>query len=275
MPNEFPIVNIRAKYADQTPEGKNLDTALETLQAAIEGKVGFDGEITVESRYGGASYVIPSADVAKVLNMKLGSYVFKGKGKNSIIWGHVHKLAGVVNVEFICFMADFGIRTYHDYSVTSAVDYSFDQPLVLYTYGMRNNVGAQSQWDTTPTENSTNPVTSGGIFSFVKPIYWHGLTLYKGTTVTAFAHILMNTDTPIDTIAKFIAWANSISEQVIVPIIGNIDISGVFYQAIGIIKRLNTTFDIIYLDTTGRQYITNVTLSDYYSDVSDAVNRIN
>lgn len=29
MPNEYPIMNIRAKYADQTPEGKDIDTELE------------------------------------------------------------------------------------------------------------------------------------------------------------------------------------------------------------------------------------------------------
>ena len=70
--------------------------------------------------------------------------------------------------------------------------------------------------------------------SAVKPIYWHGINMYKthgsgGGTSAILLHILKNNSALINTIDKFKAWCESISGQVIVSCNGTIKYNNVFY----------------------------------------------
>ena len=108
------------------------------------------------------------------------------------------------------------------------------------------------------------------------PIYWHGLTLFTAGGVIAFAHILKQTPTVLDTPTKLKAWFESITGEVILPLDGNIKIGDDFFDVLAIIKRATGTYDILYKTATGeRADVTDVEITTYYSNCNDAVNKVN
>ena len=80
MPNEYPIMNIRSKYADQTPEGKDLDNALETLQGAIEENAPYDGIV---------EYVFQSTDYIKKETLPSRQGIYKIMTNNGKYTGYM------------------------------------------------------------------------------------------------------------------------------------------------------------------------------------------
>ena len=115
--------------------------------------------------------------------------------------------------------------------------------------------------------------------SVVKPIYWHGVNMFKvasSKTTSVQFHVLSNNDTPLNTIAKIKAWAESISGTVLIACNGTIPVNDTFYPCIAINKNSDRTYDIYYIDSTdGAVSINNIELNDYFANAQDNINKIN
>ena len=127
-------------------------------------------------------------------------------------------------------------------------------------------------------DSRVQALVEGGTLENAKPIYFHGLDLYKGYDVSVTAHVLNSSSDPINTLAKFIAWAESIPADVNIQCNGNVKINDVNKQCFLLIKSHNDgspTWIIRYRDDTGSNQETNVDLNDYFDYVFDGVNKIN
>lgn len=111
------------------------------------------------------------------------------------------------------------------------------------------------------------------------PLYWHGLQMGLENSALQFwtCTIINNSSEKINTLAKFIAWAEAITGQVDVPVNGVITIDNVTYPIILVRKLSNGTWAIVYnkMNNQGFQYIGNVDLSDYIDKVDDSTNKLN
>lgn len=133
--------------------------------------------------------------------------------------------------------------------------------------------------DLSVTGDATLPSINGEENPSVKPIYWHGLNVFKqdgGKVSSIQFHILNNDDTPINTIDKIKTWAESISGQVLIACNGSIPVSNVYKQCVAIIKSATNEYSIYYIDdTNGVVSIPNIDLADYFASVQDAINKLN
>lgn len=106
-------------------------------------------------------------------------------------------------------------------------------------------------------------------------LYWHGINMYANDGTTANFHILNNSSTLIDTLAKVKAWAEAITGDVIIACIGCIKVSDTFRTLMYIVKNSNNTYDLYYMsDTQGSKRIQNINLEDYFTEVEDASNQL-
>lgn len=116
----------------------------------------------------------------------------------------------------------------------------------------------------------------------VKPIYWHGLDIYKSGENSVQAHVLKNDNTPINSIDLLIAWVKSLGVSVV-----NLSVNGAFvynattYSCYLLRFRISegeiTTVGIYYVGTSGYNSI-DVDEADfrtYFTNVEDAINKIN
>lgn len=121
----------------------------------------------------------------------------------------------------------------------------------------------------------------------VKPIYYHGINLYKETSTTFLSNIhgtiLNNSNEAIDTVAKFKQWIESIPGMVIFNCHGVITYNGVARDVLSIFKTYDGESNPVYglsladYETQDHAYdnIVNVDLDDYFTACSDAKNKIN
>lgn len=124
----------------------------------------------------------------------------------------------------------------------------------------------------TITVESDGDITESG--DIQNQLYYHGLDLYKSGENSTQVVVINNNDTPIDTIDKLKAWANSIDGRVLMPTNGCIVLEGVAYSIIAILKSATDTFNIIYQDTTGYASLSNVDLSTYFTNCADYCNKL-
>lgn len=115
-----------------------------------------------------------------------------------------------------------------------------------------------------------------------KPIYWHGLDIYKSGQSSVQAHVLKNDDTVIDSIDKLIAWVKSLEKSIV-----NVSVNGAFaynstcYTCYLFRFRLTegelTTIGVYYVDTNGYNStdMDEETFKTYFTNVEDAINKIN
>lgn len=127
-----------------------------------------------------------------------------------------------------------------------------------------------------------NVVLATGTVTNAKPIYYHGVELisYTAKNVAEIA-ILNNSPDPINSIAKFKAWAESIPQDlVIVKVDGCVKLSDTVYHLYAILKvKTGDTiqYKFAYLDTDGYDVTAAVDLDDYFEseNTADGVNKIN
>lgn len=118
---------------------------------------------------------------------------------------------------------------------------------------------------------------AGGNVSNAKPIYFHGLEFRDSAHgCYAYAHIL-NNDNTLFTLESFIAWIKSITAKVIVACNGLIRTGDSNRQIVCFYKEANSQeINIEYIsgsNTAG--FLGDVNLADYFTEISDGVNKIN
>lgn len=124
----------------------------------------------------------------------------------------------------------------------------------------------------TITIANDNTITNVGD---IQPHLWyHGLDVYKSNENSVQCHILNNDDTPINSVANLIDWATSIDGQVMIQTNGCIVIEGVAYVINAIIKNVNNEFTIVYVGSDKYEILSNVTLTDYFTNCNDSVNQL-
>ena len=125
-------------------------------------------------------------------------------------------------------------------------------------------------------DSEVKSLVEGGTLSNAKPIYYHGLEMYKFSTDVIYGHILNNTSTPIDTYAKFLAWITSFESLVEFECSGILTIGGNQYDVLTIFKRANeTSLNVIYKTNSGYSILDNVDLESNFTAINDGVNKIN
>lgn len=115
-----------------------------------------------------------------------------------------------------------------------------------------------------------------------KPIYWHGLDIYKSGQSSVQAHVLKNDNTPIDSIDKLIAWVKGTGASVV-----NVSVNGAFaynssaYTCYLLRFRISdgeiTTIGIYFVGASGYDSIDvdEETFRTYFTNVEDVINKIN
>lgn len=112
----------------------------------------------------------------------------------------------------------------------------------------------------------------------VKPIYWHGLEFVNtvGASAIVYGHILNNSSDEINSFAKFITWITSFTNSVYFQCHGVIQYEDATRNILCIYKRSNeNTINFILEAPTGYTVVSNVSLSTFFSGLSDGVNKIN
>lgn len=117
-------------------------------------------------------------------------------------------------------------------------------------------------------------LVEGGTLENAKPIYWHGIDLFSNDNSFQF-HILNNDNTPIDTIAKVKAWAESIEGQVNMTGNGTIVIEGVAHTMTVLVKQSNNHYSIVYVGASGYGILNDINIEDYFTTCVDYSNKIN
>lgn len=107
-----------------------------------------------------------------------------------------------------------------------------------------------------------------------KPIYYHPINMYKESDNAFIFTVLNNSPTPINTVAKVIAWANSITGTVLMNGSGLIRVEGTTYPLYAIEKVSNNVFKLFYVGNNGVASLSDNTLSNF-TTVTDNVNKIN
>lgn len=123
-------------------------------------------------------------------------------------------------------------------------------------------------------ENKIKNVIESGTVDNAKPIYWHGIDMYRAGETSLQGHILSNSATPIDSVNKFKAWIEGISGDVSFTVNGVIKIGEVSYSAFLLRKYGETnTYSIYYKTDTG--YSSASFNWDVIQALSDNVNKVN
>lgn len=127
-------------------------------------------------------------------------------------------------------------------------------------------------------------VIESGQTENAKPIYWHGLDLYKSGTNSVQAHILNNSDTLIDSNDKLFAWAKGTgATNVKLGCNGVIKIGeeykNCYFIRFNISSGAITSIQIYYFDETNGYAnvggITESTFANYFAHCEDNLNKVN
>lgn len=156
-------------YAEKDGEGKGIAESIDILQQAIEGKVVFDGEILIDSH--GSPYLsqteynrliaLPHAKYFMRPNKRGGFYNFIAYVDVSS-YGAPQSNKNRVQI-FMIYWDNGNVTTYYKtYHTDSTYDGEFTRKNFVPAYNLDN-----AMWDATPTENSTKPCISGGIYSAI------------------------------------------------------------------------------------------------------------
>ena len=123
-----------------------------------------------------------------------------------------------------------------------------------------------------------NEIESGALEN-AKPIYYHGLDIYKSGYNSIQVHVLNNSNESINTLAKFKAWAEGITGQVDIQVNGAVNIDGTVVSPYLLRKNSSNEYAFYYPnpDTTSlASYLSkSINLEDYFVNVNDSVNKIN
>ena len=116
----------------------------------------------------------------------------------------------------------------------------------------------------------------------VKPIYYHGIDLYKAGVNSATATILNNSPTPINSVADFCAWAEGIEGEVKIALNGACIISNSAVDIYLLKKRSDNSYSLYYRNIGGTvsayasiDLADSTELQDYFDHCEDSVNKIN
>ena len=228
--------NQYVEFAKKDGEGKDIAEGFKALMQEIEGKIGFDMDIEC----GHGPYAIP----ANTFNESLGT----------------SNVPCIVRLKATGSSKPFGVALVTPSAQNYNIIYMFQGNIYKksgLSYGSSYTLGSDDD-------------------ALAKSIYWHGLDLYNGSKSNlAKAHILNNSDEAIDSATKLVAWFNSIEGRVDLDCIGTVDISGVHYQLISIVKNAQGAFFIYYADSNGYHSVNNIDLTDYFVSINDSTNRIN
>lgn len=123
-------------------------------------------------------------------------------------------------------------------------------------------------------KNAAKEVIEAGTVENAKPIYWHGIDMYRAGETSLQGHILNNSATPIDSVAKFKAWIEGISGDVSFTVNGTVKIGNVSYSAFLLRKHgEGNTYSIYYKTDTG--YTSANFNWEVIQALSDNVNKVN
>ena len=189
----LPIEERAVRIAQRDTDGNDIaaksaaiEGAVEALQEAIEGKVGFDGE------YAGTTLKDVSYD-SKSFDKDFAAYVFSSASEGLYKAGkdifNVHRF-GPENAfcSLTYYRMDNKMLIYVA-TITTAptedITANYRSPIYPRSPGVsdENNL----LWDTTPTEDSNKPVTSGGVYAALAGIQT-GTKLYKHDISVTFAY---------------------------------------------------------------------------------------
>lgn len=126
-----------------------------------------------------------------------------------------------------------------------------------------------------------NSLISENKIDHVKPLYWHGLDIYKSGTNSLQAHILNSNNTAINTLAKLFAWVEGLGvNQVDLSVNGAFVVSGTAYTAY-MLRFIITSGEIVKI---GVYYVgdsrylsidyTKETFATEFDSVEDRTNQI-
>ena len=124
----------------------------------------------------------------------------------------------------------------------------------------------------TITIANDNTITTEGVIQ--NHLWYHGLDLIKANENSVQCHILNDNGTLINSVAKLIAWANSITGKVVIQTNGCIVIEGVAYVLNAIVKNTTDNFTLVYVGADKYYTINNANLTDYFTTCNDSVNQL-
>ena len=125
-------------------------------------------------------------------------------------------------------------------------------------------------------DSEVKSLVEGGTLNNAKPIYYHGLEMFKYDSDVIYGHILNNDATPINTWEKFLSWITSFSTLIVFQCEGTIYVSGTQYDVLSIFKRANeNTINVMYKKENGYGILDSIDLSNNFSAINDGVNKIN
>ena len=116
-----------------------------------------------------------------------------------------------------------------------------------------------------------------GLTENAKPLYYHGLEMYRSGDNVFYMHIINNDPTPIDSFTKLVNWFNSFgTKKVIAQGNGLITIEGTNYTVFSLYKPQNSDkINMIISAATGYSILNEITLATYFDNISDGVNKLN
>ena len=135
-------------------------------------------------------------------------------------------------------------------------------------------------------ENKVIQVGSNGKYKLATiegatPVYWHGINLYTATpnqSANVYGHILNNTNTAIDTIAKFKAWIEGITGFVMFQCHGVAIIEGVKRDILTIFKQSDNSYGMTLAkegdSDNAFENVYNVNLETLFAVCEDATNQV-
>ena len=190
----LPIEDRAVRTAQMDTEGHNIgeaingaQTAIAALQEAVSGVVAFDGE--VEVHYDGNNYYINVSDYPQ------SDGVYLAKIDNAHLGFIIYRFISGPNLRATTYIANNGAVWRGD-AVT-------DDKVVLHMKSIMEYYQTSPQWDTTPTENSTKPVTSGGVYADLAGA--GGTKLYVHNIVATFAYTYDDADISFNMTLRFIS----------------------------------------------------------------------
>ena len=137
--------------------------------------------------------------------------------------------------------------------------------------------------DTTPTQDSANLITSGGVYNFVKPIYYHPIAIVSETTdntnVSRLQLVILDNQSTAYTKTTLIAKLHDLMDNGAL-----ININGYFFDNANVlnngymIQKVSGDYRVYGNSTSDRNYISLTRVlneSELSSVITDGVNRIN
>ena len=126
-------------------------------------------------------------------------------------------------------------------------------------------------------------MVESGDLENAKPIYWHGLDIYKSGYSSVQAHVLSNTDTQIGSIELLLNWVKSFGTKIIKLACNGVVLIGASYKAAYFIRFAVTTgvitsIKIYYYDLTNGYTNKDYTEEEFaaqFTNCDDDVNKIN